>query len=188
MHNNESHIFTQGIPHFLTIELVFEEVLLNLNKAERYSRDRPYYHHQCDASFQTVHGGGNHLTNKLRGDYQEDIKSKLERTEGKKVVPRKEEKREQQRNSGRKSTISLAQHPNHHPHHQHIKSGRWIGIWLFSSRSDVWWGEGGDKLCNTFLTLLLMLDNTDLTQSCTRTSSLLRNWTVMPTAGYQCEI
>lgn len=32
---------------------------------------------------------------------------------------------------------------------------------------------------------LLVLDNTDLTQSCFRTTSLVRNWNVVPTAGSQ---
>lgn len=39
MNNNDSRIFTQGIQHFLTIQLFFEEVLLNLNKAGKHSRE-----------------------------------------------------------------------------------------------------------------------------------------------------
>lgn len=39
MSNNHSHIFTQGIQHFVTIQLFFEEVLLNLNKVRKLSRE-----------------------------------------------------------------------------------------------------------------------------------------------------
>lgn len=36
-----------------------------------------------------------------------------------------------------------------------------------------------------YLHHLLVLDNTELTQSCFRTTSLSRNWNVVPTAGSQ---
>lgn len=39
MNNYDFPIFTQGIQHFLTIQLFFELVLLNLNKAGKHSRE-----------------------------------------------------------------------------------------------------------------------------------------------------
>lgn len=92
MHNNDSRIFTQGIPHFLTIELFFEEVLLNLNKAEKHSRDRITTTRVMPAFRQCMEGETiwprslKTTTKKI---------SKLERTEGKKIAPKKEEKKEQ---------------------------------------------------------------------------------------------
>lgn len=73
---NDSYIFTQGTQHFLTIQFFFEEELLNLNKAGKYSKELLPLLEWCQLSVE------NHLAKKLKTKYQEDIKRRLERTEG----------------------------------------------------------------------------------------------------------
>lgn len=70
-----TYIFTQGTQNFLTIQFFFEEELLNLNKAGKYSRELLPLLEWCQLSVE------NHLAKKLKDKYQEDIKSRLERTE-----------------------------------------------------------------------------------------------------------
>lgn len=70
-----TYIFTQGTQNFLTIQFFFEEELLNLNKAGKYSKELLPLLEWCQLSVE------NHLAKKLKDKYQEDIKSRLERTE-----------------------------------------------------------------------------------------------------------
>lgn len=76
MNNNDSYIFMQGIQHFLTIQFFFEEELLNLNKAGKYSKELLPLLEWCQLSVE------NHLARKLIDKHQ-DTKPRLEKTEGK---------------------------------------------------------------------------------------------------------
>lgn len=110
MNNNDSYVFTQDIQHFLTIQFFFEEELLNLNKAGKYSRELlPLL--ESDASCQwkiTWPRNSNTSTKKIQNQDKRGLRGK--------IVPRKEKDRDG-RNIVEEVPHFLAQHPNPHHHH-----------------------------------------------------------------------
>lgn len=91
MNNNDSPIFTRDIQHFLTIRLFFEKLLLNLTKGGKHSRELIATTRVMPAVRQCSEG----KVAWPRNSKATPRRYRLERAEGEKIFPWKEENRKE---------------------------------------------------------------------------------------------